>query len=235
MIELQKQVFVEVAEQELERNEAKITQARLSALTGVHRKDVARLKGKQSKKEEPGNITSRVIGLWREHPRYRTKNNRPRPLTYQGSKSEFYQLVRLVSSDIAPSSVLLALESVGAVEKANSKIKLKTRAYRPEKNPAEVARLLAGDVEDLTEAVLENIESDKAPAPHYHGKSIYDNIALDHLPEIQSWLQSECDKFQDKIEKYLATHDLDLNENLKEEKGGGRVVLGVFTRSTSGK
>ena len=231
--EIQKRVFVEVAEDELKKEKQKVNVSKISALTGVHRKDVTRIRSSKSPQIEIGSITSRVISNWRQNKEFLTKANKPKVLSIEGSDCEFNQLVRHVSKDISPASVLLALEKVGAVKQSKDtsegKVRLLAKAYVPEGNPVEIARLLASDIEDLTEAVLENIDTTQGPLPNYHAKTYYDNIAAEDLPEIKDWLIKESYKFQRKVEKYLSQKDLDYNPD-ENKKGGARVALGVFSR-----
>ncbi|MCB9029722.1 MAG: hypothetical protein H6619_01610 [Deltaproteobacteria bacterium] len=230
LLEASKSVFLEVAEEELTSKGEKINMSRLSAITGVHRKDTARIYKNGERRDPTGNITSRVIGLWRELPEYTTKNKRPRTLTFKGEDSEFTKLVAAASTDIRPGAILFALEQLDAVEKTKTGLKLKAAAYVPRNNPAEGIRLVSEDVEDLMDAVFENIESQEEELPNYHAKSIYDNISKDDVPKIRKWFMKQCSQFQSKVEKYLAQHDLDINPQ-PEKEGGERVVLGIFTKT----
>ena len=230
LIESAKIVFLEVAEEELTAQGQKINLSRLSARTGVHRKDAFRIYKVGEEKDETGGITSRVIGLWREHPKFVSKNRRPRILSYKGDDSELASLVRMISSDIKSGAIVFALEQVGAVEKTPNGLKLKVSAYVPKDNPTESLRLVSSDVNDLMEAVIANIESTSEDLPNYHAKSIYDNISADDVPEIRNWFLKHCSNFQTKAEKFLAKYDLDINPN-PEKIGGNRVVLGMFTKT----
>lgn len=230
LLESAKVVFLQVAEEELKAQGKKINLSRLSAMTGVHRKDAFRIYRAGEEKEETGGITSRVIGLWREHPKFLSGNNRPRVLSYKGDDSELAELVRMISSDIKSGAVVFALEQVGAVEKTPAGLRLNAAAYVPKGNPTEAIRLMSSDVEDLMEAVMANAESSLDELPNYHAKSIYDNVAKEDLPNIRTWIFNQASNFQTKVEKYLAKHDLDLNPD-PEKTPGGRVILGVFTRT----
>ncbi len=230
LIESAKLVFLEVAEEELKSQDQKINLSRLSALTGVHRKDAFRIYKQGETKDETGGITSRVIGLWREHPKYIGKNKRPRVLSYKGEESELAELLRMISSDIKSGAVVFALEQVDAVEKTPSGLKLKANAYVPKNNPSEAIRLVSNDANDLFEAIAANIDCTDDALPNYHAKSIYDNVAKEDVPALRNWLLKHCSAFQTKVEKHLAKHDLDINPNPKKS-GGGRIVLGIFSRT----
>ena len=100
--ECTKVVFLEVAKDELERAGAKRTNAGIAAMTGLHRKDVARLiEGDEDRREERG-VLIRIINQWQADSRFTTARNRPRVLSYGRKDSEFTRLVESVSVDLRP-------------------------------------------------------------------------------------------------------------------------------------
>lgn len=231
LLEMSKVVLLEVAAEEMIKSEKKINISRLSAMTGVHRKDAVRIYRENDVNNESTRFVSRVVGQWRQDPRFMTATGKPKPLTFRGEDSEFSQLVTLVSQDLHPGTVLFELERLGAVRRVKEEIQLLVKAYIPRGNPVEGLRMLGEDAEDLAQAVLDNIfSSEGKESPNYHAKAVYDNISEEDVPQLRSWLFKQASSFHQKVSKYLSKYDLDINPNSKK-KGGKRVVLGIFTRS----
>jgi hypothetical protein len=239
LIECLKEVLLELSSEEIEQNGEKVTTSRLSVMTGLHRRDVARLRAKGRAERatfQPG-IISRVIGRWTQERGFLTVEGKPRLLTVEGEDSEFSRLVFESTRDVHASTILRELERVGAVERTNQKgdaqrVRLLQNAYVPGRSEEGFA-ILARDIEDLILAVEENVDRQES-IPNLHGRTEYDNIALSKLPEIRAWLFKEGTAFHVKIRSYLAQFDKDLNSSIDAD-GGGRVVVGNFSRIEGGK
>lgn len=230
LIEVSKHVFIEVATEEMKKEGHKVNLSRISASTGVHRKDVARIHKHNLSLEPTPKFASRVLEAWRRDKSYLTQSGKPRVLSYRGEDSEFTNLVYSLTKDVHPASVIFDLERVGVVQRTKNGLKLLARSYHTT-DSEEGYLLLAEDVEDLMSAAIENIEAQAHPLPNYHAKVFYDNLDLSQLAKINKWVFHQSLLFQEKIAKYLAKYDLDMNPKTDAE-GGGRYVLGIFTRSS---
>lgn len=231
LLEAAKAALIDEAVADMEGQGAKVNLSRLSVVTGVHRKDTARIYREQDVHESATRFTSRLIGQWRKDPRFTTRSNRPRVLTCSGDDSEFAKLVGVVSTDLHPGTVMFDLERIGAVERTKNGVRLLAKAYVPRGDPAEGWYMLARDAVDLVEAVSENIESREEVLPNYHASAVFDNIAAEEVPKIRLWLFRQCSRFHQRVAQYLAKHDLDLAEDVKDSSGGQRVSMGIYTKT----
>src|SRR4030066_1408156 len=79
--EVLKDLFVEVAENEFRIGEKPSTDSHLSLLTGIHRKDIKRLRhGTHSNIEiipQTVSLGARLVSLWTSDTRYLDENNKP--------------------------------------------------------------------------------------------------------------------------------------------------------------
>ncbi|MCB9030411.1 MAG: hypothetical protein H6619_05110 [Deltaproteobacteria bacterium] len=229
LTEVAKIVFVDVAAEELKEKTSKINVSRISLATGMHRQDVKRIYRDNKRKDySPGYITL-VMGQWLQDENYITSSGKPRVLTCEGEDSEFYELVRYVTGDVHPGTVLFQLEQMGAVEKTSRGLKLKKQVFTPKGDSQEAYKLYAKDSYHLMNSVEENIEQD-AEFPNLHIRTDYDNISKSDIPKIREWLVNEGSRFHQKARKFLAKYDLDINPK-KNKEGGGHVVITSFSRT----
>lgn len=228
LVETAKEVFVELASEEIERSGERVSVSRVNVMTGIHRRDVQRLLTGARPKEAQGALIARVIGQWEQDPRFRTRGGSPKVLSDSGAESDFHRLVRTVSKDVNPATVRRELERIGAVEMTERGVKLVSRAYTPGEKVAEGMAILTNDVDDLVVAVEENLLGEVS-VPNLHGRTEYDNIAPESLPEIREWLFREGSTFHRKVRDYLSQFDRDINPSLGGA-GGGRVVFSTFSR-----
>lgn len=228
LLEGAKIAMLEVATEELEKAGEKVNISRLSVVTGIHRRDVMRLSREGDNLGESQNLISRILGQWEQDPRFLTGGGVPRVLSAEGDQSEFKTLVELVSKDLNPGTVLFQLERTGLVERTSRGLKLIRKVQSLQNDIDAGYQLLAGDIEELSLAVQENLEA-SLPVPHLHARTEYDNIFASDLPEIRDWLLKEGTEFHERCRTFLARFDKDLNPS-RNEPSGSRVVVGTFSR-----
>ena len=239
---LVKEVLIEQASIELEGRGQKVNISRLSAATGLHRRDVMRLAGEDGEQKpaaprtvEGKGLISRVIGRWQFDKKFLTPTHRPRTLTVGGADSEFNELVRSVSNDLNAGTVLRELERVGAVERTARGIKLITHVYQSKRDAVEGFRMLGEDLCDLTGSVEENIAG-QSDVPNLHARTEFDNIYVDALPQIREWLLRRGTEFHAAAREYLASFDRDFAARSDAGRSSGaRVVIGTFSLTADEK
>jgi len=219
--------FVDCANEQLAEQGFETNTSRISVMTGMQRRDVLRVAADKSQPKSDYDVLRRVIGYWQSNKSF-SNSQGPRPLSHVGKDSEFAELVREVSLDINPYTILFELERLGLVDKKTKQVQLKSEALNVSADAARSVQMLSGDLNDLVQAVEGNT-FDKRPVPHHHIKTEYDNVALKALPEISSWLLDEGAKFHQKVRRFLSRFDKDINPKLQDDKPGVRVALGSFS------
>lgn len=227
VLEELKCVYLKVGAQQMRDLGEEINVSRLSAMTGIHRRDVRRIHQRAEIKAAPQGTSSRIIGRWQTDRRFATKPGRPRVLRIDQRTNEFERLVAAVGSDLHPTTVLFELERIGAVKRVRDGVKLTQRAYSARGNSQEALEYLAADVRDLMQSVTENVEQPDS-APHHHGTTVFDAIVPAAEPEIKQWLMQQGSEFHHKVRTYLSRYDSDANPKLRSEKKL-RVVFGSFS------
>ena len=222
-----KRVLYEEAKREMDKQEHKINVSRLSMMTGLHRQDVSSLIKDGSESSLTGDVLTRIIGQWQNDKRFRGPDGEPRMLKCEGKQSEFVELVRSVSKDPNPYTVMFELERNDMVTRSFEGLKLKADVFLS-KDALHSFEILANDTDDLTRAVETNVLG-KPSIPHLHIRTAYDNISKDSLPKIRKWILREGTEFQKRIREYLSSYDLDINPDLENVDGGEFVSVGIFS------
>lgn len=227
IVELIKQLLVEEAAEILKQSNETPNSSKVCVMTGVHRKDVARLLQQRPTLKKPVTMTRRVIERWQQDATFRTKSGKARVLTTNGAQSEFFSLVQSVSRDLNPATVLNELERIGLVVRTSYGAKLVSRVFNPRGEPTKGYELLARDTSDLITAVDENINLD-LEVPNLHIKTEYDNILESALPNIRKWMFEEGSAFHQRLRNYLSQFDKDINKEIVGPSAA-RVVVGSFS------
>src|SRR5262249_10280823 len=149
----------------------------------------------------------------------------------EGEESEFADLIKSVSVDISPYTVLFGLEQAGLVTRNDGKLELVRKVYSNPENLEESLAMLSQDVDDLIHAVEKNT-LDQPKVPNLHITTVFDNICQDDLEKIRLWLLDKGTTFHEEARAYLSKFDKDANPRLFARSGGARVVVSAFSLSS---
>lgn len=168
--DLLKSIFVETAEKEFGLGVRPLTDSRITLLTGVHRKDVRRLRHAVVPEAAPPSgltLGTKIVARWLGDPSYLDPTGAPRPLPrtpHKGGAESFAALVEKVSTNVRPRSVLDELVRLGVVEiDAEDRVHLVTRGFVPGKELDAKAFYFGEAVHDHLAAAVDNLGG-KGPA-----------------------------------------------------------------------
>ncbi len=165
-----KDVYVDVAVSEFPVKGRKQTDSRISLLTGVHRKDVRRLRDQERKETEAPRsvgLGAQVVARWLASKETTDKNGRPLPLPRQtsgGRAPSFDALVAGVSTDVRPRAVLDEWLRLGVAQiDPEGRVVLNRLAFVPEKGFPEKAFYLGRNIHDHLAAAAHNLLAEGNP------------------------------------------------------------------------
>ncbi len=224
LVEILKSVYVEEAESRLLIDSGKATDSQISVMTGVHRKDVKKLR---TQKEDGCNIPqnlslgANIVATWVGDKKYTDTSAQPRILPYQktSGKSDpsFVSLVESVSRDIRPRAILdefLRLGTVSYDEKTKS-VTLQTKAFLPKKNWEEQVYYFGQNSGDHIAAAAHNVMGLK---PAFFERSVYyDNLSEGSIEKLRKISSDSAMKLLEKINKKA----YELSEKDKGKKNTG--------------
>ncbi|MCB0346229.1 MAG: hypothetical protein KDD66_14015 [Bdellovibrionales bacterium] len=229
-IEAFKEVLIDVAAKEIARNNNKVTVSRLAVMTGVNRKEVTRIYKSRQPIDDRPSVIMRVIGQWESDNLFLTKTWKAKPLTISGENSEFQQLVELVTKNVGHKAVLFELQRAGMVEVIEGKAFLVQPREQIRENPDRAYEMLAQDVNNIVQAVQENIYEEQETRNH-HNRTVYDNVYVEDVPKIRAWLFKEGRAFHSKVRNFIAKYDRDINPD-PNKTAGAIVAFTSYSWST---
>jgi hypothetical protein len=223
-------VYVDVAFKEFGISRRKQTTSRVSVITGLSRKEVQKLRDLDIPVDEDTpvryNRATRVISGWIRDPLFTDNENKPLSLPLDGVAA-FSSLVKKYSGDMPVRAVLDELLNIGAVVlQEDGSVKLLTRAYLPGADQKAIICILGADVADLITTINHNLEP-KNITPLFQRKVSYDNIPAEVLEQFKTVSSEESQALLEKLDKWLATRDRDVNPNV-QGSGRKRVGLGIY-------
>ena len=163
LTELLRQIFVEEAGSALTKDNQKATGSAISGLTGLSRKEVARLKSVSGddlvQVSERRDRATRVLSGWVNDSEFSYAAG-TRSLPLQGESGSFNALVKRYGGDVTTVAMLQLLSNSGNVELTGDKVVFLSEAYIPRQAPLETLNILGTDSAELLNTVLHNINAD---------------------------------------------------------------------------
>ena len=162
--EVLKEAYISAAEQPDGADPDTVSDSRMSLLTGIHRKDVKRLRTQARAGTKPhvlragANLAARAVAAWVSLPRYLDHDGYPRTLPRRAANSRvsFETLVRAIKADVRPSVILEELVRVGVAAVEGDTVRLLKTAY-VSALPEDKLVFLGANVGDHLSSALHNI------------------------------------------------------------------------------
>jgi hypothetical protein len=206
--------------------------SRISAATGINRREVTRLVEARQRQPEPArSYPSEVFARWSTHSEYLDRDGRPRPLPRLGAAPSFEALAQSVTRDMHPRSLLEELIRLGLAEHDEDQdtVALRRDAFVPRGDEARMVGFLGANLGDHFNAAVDNV---LAVGKEHFEQAIYadglSDASLARLRELvmQHWL-AMTNELVPRIEKMIADDDA---AGIGSTAGAGnRMRIGLFS------
>ena len=228
--EVARWAYVEVADKHFALPGKKMTDSRISVLTGLTRKEVARIRTETLPEDTESfqsyNRAARVVSAWAlEYPMAGTASG-AKPLPLEGEHS-VASLVKRHSGDMPVRAVVDELLRVGAIRlRTEGDVELLNRHYLPPQGERRKLVYLGEDAGDLISTIAHNLEA--APQDTFFQRKVfYDNVPEAQVAEARAVARRLGERTIDKLLVELSPFDRDVNPGVEGE-GRMRVVTGIY-------
>lgn len=227
-----KQIYINIAVQDFSLKDKAITDSRISIVTGIHRKDVRRLRSNiedssENKTPDSINLGSKLVATWLSSPELmddHVAKKIPR-LKKNGGATSFEALAEKVTKDVRARALLDELERLGVISiDDNDMVTLVTEAFIPSESETEKTFYLGLGVGDHTNAAVNNVLGNQ---PAFYDRIVhYNNFTESDIKLIETLSRTESGKLLQLInaesKKISAKHMQPTDHNTK------RFSLGVY-------
>lgn len=208
----------------------KLTSSRVSVLTGLTRREVARVRSTPLPPTVDAIVqhhrAARVISGWVRERVYLNGAGEPRDLPFDGAEPSFATLVARFGGDVPPRAVLDELVRVGTVSICDGGlITLRDRAYIPLRSEEQNLDFLKTDVAGLISTISHNLAN--PDDTKFQRRVYYDNLPEEALHDLKELTIQHGQRLLETLDKYMAQHDRDANPNVRGT-GRKRAGIGVF-------
>lgn len=161
-------------------SKGKVTDSRLSLLTGLQRRDIVRLRETNTDQRKPSHLAN-LLALWQTDADY----GATKMLAKNGPPPSFEALARLVRRDVHPRTMLDALVATGTVMITdNDTVKLLKTSYQPLSGSEDQLAYLAKNMGDHLEAATDNVLGHTPP--HFERAVHYSSLTADQITTLKA-------------------------------------------------
>lgn len=204
-----KPIFYQQALAELDRIQQHKTDSAVSLLSGLHRKDVSafRQQATQNSSEAPNfaiSVPARVIARW-------IALDLPHQIPVSGETDSFEALVKHISTEKHPRSILFELQRLGVVEQQDQQVILQQNSFTPDNQMQESKALFSANLTDHLAAGIDNFISEK-PFTHLEQAVHAEKLTAQSVEALR---QLSLDLWQDMAKQLLnaAIHHCEHDQN----------------------
>lgn len=188
-----KELYVEACAERFQLGGKRLTDSRVSLLTGLQRKDVKTLRARL---EEPSPDSPaagagplpRVLARWTSGLPYSDGIGAPRSLPRTGEAPSFEALVAEISRDIHARTVLDELKRQGLADhdRTADTVTLTAQAYLPNRDDDALVGYFGANLGDHAEAAAENLDAAPEPGPFFERAAHYNKLTPDALQQLDA-------------------------------------------------
>ncbi|MEQ3710826.1 MAG: DUF6502 family protein [Tateyamaria sp.] len=225
---LLKRVYVEVAQESFGLDGTPPTDSRIAMLTGVHRKDIRTIHAETddgtSEARRKSALLATIIGQWMSHPDFTDASGASRPLPRASDDGESFEtLVRSISKDVRPRTVLDELERGGLVTAKDDLLHLNAEAIVGTATASDKEAFFGANVGDHLAAATENLLADTPP--FFERSVFYNQMTPKAVDDIEDSARAQAQAMLEELNRQSsAAHRRDKGKSGPRQ----RYRLGVY-------
>jgi hypothetical protein len=211
----------------------RLNHSRISAATGLTRKEVRALAGLVESgkivagREVSKQRTTRVLHGWRTDPEFLDRRGNPLQLIIRGPGLTFHTLVRRYGGDVTPMSVLKELVRSGAVSRAaGGRVAVRKTSPRVRGFGSDVVAEISARIRDLGTTLVDNVEH--AETPLFIGFQEIKNLSADEAALFQATFSERAASLVDGVDRWRLSQTRIHARARSKSTASNRVGLGVF-------
>lgn len=231
--EIAKMAFVDVALSEYGIRGRTTNVSRVSVMTGLSRRDVARMR-RRIAAVGPDELTVRskapdVLHFWQIDPDFLTTDGRARDIPFDGDGMTFRELVRRYAGDLPPGALLKELRRVGAITELSSELlRLEKSYFIPEAHEERLLLSLQRSVRGLLSTLAHNCNIER-DTPGRIERIVYsESLTSDQIDLLRARLRARIELFTRELDSEFASLEREGNMRVSGAEGTEIVGVGVF-------
>jgi hypothetical protein len=227
--EMSKDIFVDVAREDYGVQQRPTNNSRVSMMTGLSRREVARIRDRlldrgEDPVERRGNRISQVLTGWHIDGEFTDSSGHPKALPATGTTGSLSALFKRYAGDLPHSALRKEMLHEGLIEERDSgELSVLKRDYTYQSLDPEIINQMSVSLHDHASTLEHNLNEERKSPPRFEG--IADNIHISSRSAntFMKLVETRGMDFLNEMDGWLSTHEFDECKSAS----GREVRLGV--------
>jgi hypothetical protein len=219
--DLVKSTYVEVAIETAQIDNKRLTDSRLSLVTGIHRKEIKRIREAIEQKRPPcqselqASLGAAVMAKWLSHPDYSTDDHQTKPIPLKGEPPSFEALVYSISKDKHFRSLLDDWQTQDIISLHDDEVKLLKQGFVPSKDEDEKLFFAGKNAGALLNTIQHNLSNQDNLM--FERSVYYQDLTCDQVSKIEEFARQRNLETLTLINEMAVNLSESSNENLTDK------------------
>lgn len=236
--EVAKLVYVDIASREYGIKGRRTNMSRVAIMTGMTRREVARLRKVIDRDPEQIQIRDQttpignVLSAWHQDERYLDESGKPIPLPLQGALS-LTALTEQFRGDIPSTAIIKELDRAGAIRIRGQIAEVTMRYYMPFTLEDKAIERFGLVLHDLGSTIATNLLAPSRGDANFEGRAINDRIMPHATEAFRKYVDRKAEEFLEDLDDWLTDHEVAPAPGTTAAENTDTVRLGVGIYSLS--
>jgi hypothetical protein len=230
--EIGRQVFVDVARRDYGLQGRPTNSARVALMTGLSRREVARLKkvlaGGENEIRSGSSRLSQVLSGWHLDPEFLDAGGKPRVLAEDGGSGSLSALLDRYGGDIPRGALIKELLQLGLMAVERDGYRVKVRDYIRAPSDPDMLRQGGRAIHDHATTVVHNLAADAKNLPRFERMATQTDVDRETAEAFHGVLTEKGQAFLEEMDSWLAKRKSaqgDVSETRKRVRAGVGMYL----------
>jgi len=230
--ELAKQAYVRVARDEYGIQGRPTNNSRVAMLTGLSRREVARvrdglLEAEESAGSEQGNQISRILTGWHIDNEFTDKNGRPKDLPATGPTGSLASLLKRYAGDLPHGAIRKEMLQRGLIEELNGgQFRVLKRDFVYSELDPEIVRRMGVALHDHAATLEHNLNEERQSSPRFEAIAENGKLAPKSAEAFQELVELRGLAFLEEMDAWLSQQETNTTTDIS--KRTTRLGVGVY-------
>lgn len=209
--EVAKLVYVDVASRNYGIKGRKTNMSRVAIMTGMTRREVARLRKvievDPLSLRSANTVAGKVLAIWHQEDQYLNEQHLPRPLPVTGPLS-LMEIIDSVRGDIPGTAIIKELERVQAIDIRGNTACARLRDYMPSAVDEAAIERFGTVLFDIGNSISDNLLNGAPNGVCFEGRAINDHIDIHAIQAFAKFTEHDAQLFLQQVNHWLKQHEV---------------------------
>lgn len=230
--EISKDTYVDIAREEYGIQGRPTNNARVAVITGLSRREVARvrdrlLEGEESPSQRKGNRISQILTAWHIDQEFVDDQGQPNDLPTTGPSGSLSSLLKRYAGDLPHGAIKKELLQLGLIEEVESgHLKVLKRDYVYTPLDPDIVRQMSVALHDHASTLDHNLNSDRKTPARFERLADNAHVSVRSAKTFMKLVEDRGMEFLDEMDTWLSGHEVDASISTSSREV--RLGVGIY-------